>query len=546
MQIFLGLINNTALLLALWAVYGVLPHRTRSLKTTREKILTGLAISLIGIAIMLNPLPFAPGVIFDTRSILLSISGLFFGTVPTIMAVFVTSLFRLYEGGTGALTGVATILSSAGIGLAWRNLRGKRELGTGKLELFLMGLLVHVVMLVLMFSLPREIAMRVLAAISVPVLTLFPLATVLIGSLFSNQLQRKKLAQELAASEARYRNLFERASDAIFVADSNGRLIDVNTRACQMLHYSRAEFLTRTVSELIATGELEHQPLRIPELLVGENIVIERNLTRKDGSLLPVEISASLLPNHSLLGLVRDISRRKRAEDELRQSREQMRALSAYLKTALEDERTFIAHEIHEELGQMLVGLKMDLSWLGRKIHKQGEKDQFERLESMNAVVDEAIGIIRRIASDLRPGLLDDLGLVPALEWLGGDFTQRTGIPCFLDSPSREPELASEIATDLFRIYEEALSNIEQHASATRVDCSLRLESGQLKLEILDNGRGITPQELTGQNSLGLLSLRERAEQWGGSLNVERVNGQGTRVLARIPLAGNRSEEQAL
>ena len=258
MDILLGLINNLALLLSLWAIYGVLPLAASRKKPLIEQVITGLAVGSIGIAVMLNPLPFSPGIVFDTRSILLSISGLFFGGLPTLIGVVITGLYRLSQGGAGAWTGVGVILTSAAIGLAWRYLRRKREQETGLLELYLLGMVVHIIMLLMMLTLPRESALSVLRNISLPVMALYPLATVFVGRLFSSQLTRKILARQLADSETRYRNLFESAADGIFIIDQVGNCIDVNQSACRLLGYARADLLDRNFLELTDPLSLEN------------------------------------------------------------------------------------------------------------------------------------------------------------------------------------------------------------------------------------------------------------------------------------------------
>lgn len=187
------LIANAALLLVTALLFDLAKIRWRSRFIGLQRILLGFFLGLIGIMLMANPWPFAPGIIFDTRSILLSISGLFFGLVPTIIAVISTSIYRLMQGGVAAWTGVSVIIATGGIGLAWRYLRKKNIDQISIIELYLFGLVNHVVMLLLMLTLPRETAFNVLSAVSFPVLLIYPIVTTLLGFLLVNRVQREKM-----------------------------------------------------------------------------------------------------------------------------------------------------------------------------------------------------------------------------------------------------------------------------------------------------------------------------------------------------------------
>ena len=262
-------------------------------------------------------------------------------------------------------------------------------------------------------------------------------------------------------------------------------------------------------------------------------------MKRKDGTVFPTEHSVIPLENEhgkriGWVSVVRDISERKRAINELEQSHEQLRALNLYWQNAKEDERTNIAREIHDEFGQSMTALKMDLTWLAKHLPEEDEK--VGRIRGMTTLVDESVARMRRIATNLRPGLLDDLGLNAALEWQAQEFSRHSGIPCKLNLPKDDPGLDPALCTTLFRIFQEALTNIARHAQATRVSVSLKQNVRTLTLTMRDNGRGITEQELANPRSLGLLGLRERAAQWGGETSLRGVAGKGTIVTVCIPL----------
>lgn len=224
---------------------------------------------------------------------------------------------------------------------------------------------------------------------------------------------------------------------------------------------------------------------------------------------------------------------REDAEAKLRSSHEQLRALANYLHTVREEERTRISRQVHDELGQALTGLKLDLSWLSGKLRRSG--DLKVKIEGMSAHIDETINTVRRISTDLRPGVLDSLGLVAAIEWQAGDFQKRTSIPCLASIDVKQMLVNSDLTTVCFRIFQETLTNIVRHAGASRVDVRLAETEGQLVLTVRDNGRGISEREINGA-SIGLVGMRERAAQVGGVVFFFGLPMQGTTVTMRAPL----------
>ncbi len=220
---------------------------------------------------------------------------------------------------------------------------------------------------------------------------------------------------------------------------------------------------------------------------------------------------------------------------QLESSRAQLLLLAQHEQIRREEDRARMAREIHDELGQALTGLKMDLAWL-QKHTRPKQKDLLQKFRDMSDLVDTTIQGVRRIATELRPGMLDDLGLVPAMEWQLLEFQKRSGIRCRFTSSLEEVALGDEETTVLFRILQETLTNVARHASATRVEVSLDEEQGYVCLRVQDNGRGITESEVDGTRSFGLLGMRERVLLRSGDFTIQGTPGRGTTVVIRLPL----------
>jgi PAS domain S-box-containing protein len=238
-------------------------------------------------------------------------------------------------------------------------------------------------------------------------------------------------------------------------------------------------------------------------------------------------------------GTFQDITERRRYEVELEESERSLRALAARLQEVREEERTSIALELHDQLGQALTGLKIDLAWLRRHIREHPPTEQdliLGKMESMSGLLDSTVRDVRRLSADLRPSLLDDFGLVPAMEWLAQDFSERTGVHCRLVAEPEDLDLEKGVSTALYRVVQESLTNVARHAAATRVSVKLKRKEKELVLEVSDNGAGIPEEKIGDQFSLGLLGIRERVTGLGGKLKIAGKEGKGTRVTVRLPL----------
>ena len=271
---------------------------------------------------------------------------------------------------------------------------------------------------------------------------------------------------------------------------------------------------------------------------LGEELAIETLKSGATDYVLKLRL-ARLVPSvKRALREAQDRLVRKQAEQELEYSFEKLRALATHLQSVREEERTRIAREIHDELGQALTGLKFDLIWLGRHLSLTDPANiQLcqDKVRSMFGLIDTTIQLGRKIATELRPGILDDLGLVEALDWQAQEFQERTGIRCEFISLPEELELDNDRSTTLFRIFQETLTNVARHAKATQVRITLRVNAQEVQLEIQDNGRGITDQEINNSRSLGLLGMRERALVFGGEISLQGQAEKGTTVTVRLP-----------
>jgi PAS domain S-box-containing protein len=280
----------------------------------------------------------------------------------------------------------------------------------------------------------------------------------------------------------------------------------------------------------------------------GQTWVSEYRFRRKDGTFAVVQDRACVVRSREgyalrVIGGMSDITERREGHEKLENSRRQLRALSARLQSLREEERSRIAREIHDELGQLLTALKMDLRWLEKRIGEREDDPSvlplLEKAVEAGEVADRAMATVQEIAAELRPGTLDNLGLAAALRHEAAKFQERTGITCDLRLPEDSLALPRMAATAVFRIFQETLTNVARHAKASRVRVELRPEGEQLMLLVEDNGQGISPEALSSPKSLGLLGMKERAAVLGGEVVVEPAAPAGTRVTFRLPLTAN-------
>lgn len=356
--------------------------------------------------------------------------------------------------------------------------------------------------------------------------------------------EHREAQERLADSEKLLRAMSSAMGDGILVQDQQSRLMFMNPEAERLLDWSEAELapldIHDTIHSVLGNGT-PHLRESCPILNVTRTGGVYRSyddvFVCRNGELLPVSyVVTPIMEQEEIVATVtvfQDITARKQMESELRESRGQLRALSTFLQTVREEERKRIARELHDELGQALTALKIDLDWLQARPAAQEERVA-TKLQSMGQVLGKTVESVRRIAEDLRPGMLDDLGLAAAIEWQVEQFQGRTGIRCELRMNRDEFELNDRVATSVFRIIQEALTNVARHAAADAVVITLEENAGEIRLEVRDNGQGFQPGPKP--RSYGLLGIRERVNMLGGEVDIQSKPGNGTRVQATIPL----------
>lgn len=351
--------------------------------------------------------------------------------------------------------------------------------------------------------------------------------------------ERKRAAEKLLQSEQKYKLMFNNNPLPMWMTTLPGLdIIDVNEAAIKQYGYSREEFLKLNTRQLRPAEDLKYFLSEVDKMLSDRINVRTWRHKRKDGTVIHVETYSHEIMyegQRAWLGLAHDITEKKEAKELLQKSYDDIRALASSLQTIREDERTIIAREIHDELGQQLTGLKMDLHWLSKKINSQ-DTGVIKKMNESKALIDTTIASVRKIATDLRPSILDDLGLLAALEWQSEEFEKRSGTLVTFINMAGDITVKPEIATAIFRIYQELLTNISRHAQASEVKVELGIDKGRLNFIIEDNGIGFETEEIKNKKTLGLLGIKERTLLLGGTYEFKSTLGKGSVTCISIPL----------
>ncbi|MCK4799057.1 MAG: PAS domain S-box protein, partial [Spirochaetes bacterium] len=352
--------------------------------------------------------------------------------------------------------------------------------------------------------------------------------------------ERKKAEEALSESEKFNSSLLNNSPNPIIVINSDSSIRYINPSLEKITGFSNDELIGRKAPYPWLMEETKEKiNNEMKKAMYKEEYRHEELFQKKNGEQFWVETtSIAVRKNEKIIYYLEnwvDITERKKAEDDLRNSREQLKKLSANLQYIIEEERSKISREIHDELGQTLTALNMDLFWMSKKFYK-AQKHLVDKSRAMKNLIDTAIKNVQKICSELRPRMLDDLGLIPAIDWQIKEFQERSGIECKVVWGVENINIKQEYSTAIFRIFREILTNIIRHANATFVEISLKKEKNIIILEVIDNGIGIEEEKIHDISSLGLIGMKERANYLGGDLKIEKIPSNGTKIVIIIPV----------
>ena len=355
----------------------------------------------------------------------------------------------------------------------------------------------------------------------------------------SEELNRVNAA--LKMSEEKYRSYIEHAPHGVLITDEKGKFLDINQSACEITGFSPNELLGMSFPDIIQNKILKDKNEDFSNFLSQIPAEFESIFNHKNNSKRWISIETTKLNEAKYLCFIQDITSRKQAEEELHCSLQQLHQLTQHIEEVRENERVVIARELHDDLGQALTAVKIDLG-----IIKQSITDQnvILKIDKLSGLVRETIHTVQRLTSELRPQIIDDLGLEATIEWYTGEFAERNRLSVFCHL---EPELSFNPTTSLtiFRIMQESLTNISRYAKASRVDIELLKSDENVKFSIADDGIGIVESEVTSKKSFGIIGMKERAASLGGTFEISRGKEKGTIVKICFPLTNTTKHENS-
>ncbi|HBE94145.1 MAG TPA: hypothetical protein DDW80_01640 [Desulfovibrio sp.] len=559
-EALLALVQNISILLAAILIFDLFPARGRLLDTLPNRLVLGVVLGVLVVVIMLTPWKLAPGVVFDTRSVLIGVSGLFFGTLPTVLCMVMSAAYRLYQGGQGALTGVSVILASGCIGVAWRYARKRplHDISWG--ELFLFGLAVHVAMLLLMFTLPLDVALSALSRITLPVLLVYPAGTALTGTLLAKRLRIERVREDLAESETLFRKLFEdHAAVKLILDPETGRIMDANHAAAAFYGWSRERLREMRIQEIntLPPGEVR---THLARAMGQEQLRFEFRHRLADGSARDVEVLSGVIRHKGrmvLHSIVHDISDRKRMEQEFLRAKEQAEAANRAKSEFL----AIMSHEIRTPLSAV-IGM-VDLAMAG-------ETDPTRR-DCLVTASDSARHLLTIVTDLLDFSKIEAGKLVPervhfdlheAVESAARTFSfqaRQHGLELTVDIDPGAPRFVLGDPGRLRQVLVNLVGNAIKFTDQGFVRVEVRpVDPGRAgvvaaRILVKDSGIGIPPDKIDsvfeqftqaegsisrryGGTGLGLAICRRLVELMGGSIGVESVEGQGSTFFFNLVL----------
>jgi PAS domain S-box-containing protein len=336
----------------------------------------------------------------------------------------------------------------------------------------------------------------------------------------------------LKEGEEKYRSYIDNAPDGVFVADENGRYLEVNLAACRITGYSKAELLSMSVIDLLPEESVETGMDQFRELLDNGTIKTDLLFKTKQGLRRWWTLEAVRHDKTRILCFAKEITDRKRTEDELKSSLDQLHQLTKHIEKVREDERVAISRELHDDLGQALTAVKIDLELIRQSV---SNSETELKVKNVSALVSETIKTVQRLTSQLRPAIIDDLGIEAAIEWYTKEYAQRNGVEILLETDSRS-FISPETSLIIFRILQESLTNIARHSKATLISISLMQLVENLCFIIADNGVGITEAEINSKKSFGIIGMKERSASLGGKFEIHPGKDGGTIIKCLFPL----------
>jgi PAS domain S-box-containing protein len=350
--------------------------------------------------------------------------------------------------------------------------------------------------------------------------------------------ERKRVENSIKESESRLQSVLSSIDDWVYVFDREARFLACHPEPAKDIYEPRGDFIGKKHSEVMPARIDRMFSAAFKQNREGKVADYEYSKDIKGGKKwINVKLSPMFIDGefNGAVAVIRDITQRKQVEQKLRESQKQLRALSIHLQYVREEERKEIAHKIHEELGQLLTAVKIDLSWLQKQMLQKHEINP-QKMEEILKLVDMSIQIVKGVSAELRPGLLYELGLLAAIEWQTEEFYKLTGIKCNVTSIPAKIVIEQELSITLFSIFQELLANVFRHSGAKKVDIGLRKQGKIITLTVNDDGKGITEQQINGLHSLGLMGIRERVQFWGGTVTIIGIPNEGTHVTVSIPL----------
>ena len=361
-------------------------------------------------------------------------------------------------------------------------------------------------------------------------------------AVIANQIVNARRTAEDAATRAlsEVDQIFETAADGMRIVDKNFRVLKANDTFAKLVGLPKEEIIGRKCHDVFWGDVCESPGCPLTRILEGEqDIEFDSVKVRPNGTSVPCIVSATPFrrPDGTTIGIVedfKDISERKEAERNLKRTSVRLRELTAHLQSIREDERSRIAREIHDELGQVLTALSLDVRWLKKRLPAEQMELQY-KTQSMAELITATVSSISRICSELRPAILDDVGLSAAIEWQAEEFTSRTGIACKIRTDPPEIKLTEELSVAVFRIFQETLTNVARHARASKVEIQLRLTPSEFSMRVCDDGIGLEDSGPQKVKTFGLLGVKERVRGFGGELKLATGDTGGTCIDIVIP-----------